>query len=77
MADAALIPARDRAAAATRTAELVRLRWDEGLATHLELVSARAAATAAEVEVVVARFQAAEARVALARATTTTVRSQP
>jgi len=77
VAEAALVPARDRAAAATRTAELVRRRWDEGMATHLELVSARAAATAAEVEVIVTRFQAAEARVALVRATTAIPGSLP
>lgn len=71
LARAALTPATDRAAAATRTLELVRRRWDEGIASHLELVSARAAATSAEVEALLTRYQVAEARIALARATTT------
>ncbi|MGE0442156.1 MAG: TolC family protein [Gemmatimonadales bacterium] len=73
-ARAATEPARDRAAAAVRNLELVRRRWDEGVATHLELVSARAAATAAEVQEIVSRYQLAQARVALVRATTTSGR---
>ena len=67
----ALGPAGDRARAATRTHELVRRRWDEGLASHLELVSARAAATAAEVAEILARYTVAERALLLARAIAT------
>lgn len=65
---AALVPATARREAATRTWTLVRRRWDEGLASHLELVSARAAATAADLELLLARHAVADAAVALARA---------
>jgi outer membrane protein TolC len=65
---AALAPATARREAATRTWTLVRRRWDEGLASHLELVSARAAATAADLELLLARHGVADAAVALARA---------
>ncbi len=70
-AEAAMTPAIERERAAVRTLELVRRRWDEGLASHLELVSAQAAATAAEVSAILARYHLAEQRIALAKATAT------
>lgn len=70
-AEAALQPAAEREAAATRTLDLVRRRWDEGLASHLELVSAQATATAAHVSHILARYHLAEQRILLAKATAT------
>jgi outer membrane protein len=64
----ALAPATARRDAAARTWTLVRRRWDEGLASHLELVSARAASTAADLELLLARHAIADAAVVLARA---------
>ncbi|MHB1328488.1 MAG: TolC family protein [Gemmatimonadales bacterium] len=70
-AEAALRPATEREAAAARTLDLVRRRWDEGLASHLELVSAQASATAAHVSAILARYQLAEQRILLAKAIAT------
>jgi outer membrane protein TolC len=48
VARAAMGTAEDRQAAAARTFELVRRRYEEGLATHIEFVDARTALTSAE-----------------------------
>lgn len=63
------IPAAEaRENAARRTFELVRRRYDEGLAAHLEFTEARSALTAAELNATITRYQAAARWVDLERA---------
>jgi outer membrane protein TolC len=57
-----------RLEAAERTFELVRRRYEEGLATHLEFTEARSALTAAGLNATITRYQAAARYVELERA---------
>jgi outer membrane protein TolC len=66
-ARAALIPAGEREAAARRAWQLLQRRHAEGLATWLELSLARTAATAAETDLILARYAVAETAITLAR----------
>lgn len=60
--------ADERVAAARRTFALVARRWEEGVATHLEYVDARAQLTSAELNRVTARYAVAVRLVELDRA---------
>ncbi len=68
VARAAIATADDRLAAARRTFELVRRRYEEGAASPIELVDARTALTSAELNRVVTGFQYAMRYVDLERA---------
>lgn len=67
-AEAVVAAADERLAAAARTLELIRRRYEEGLAPHLEFTDARAAWTRAGLSAVIARVSRAARRVALDRA---------
>jgi outer membrane protein TolC len=68
VARAALATADDRLAAARRTFELVRRRYEEGAASPIELVDARTALTSAELNRVITGYQYAMRYVDLERA---------
>lgn len=68
VARAAIATADDRLAAARRTFELVRRRYEEGAASPIELVDARTAFTSAELNRVVTGYQYALRYVDLERA---------
>jgi outer membrane protein TolC len=63
-----LTTASDRLSAAERAFTLVQRRYAEGLATHVEFLSARAAYTGAALNQVVTRFTFAARLVELERA---------
>ncbi len=60
--------ARDRLAAARRTFQLVSRRYAEGMVAQIELIDARTAYTAAELNLIATRYAAAARRVELERA---------
>jgi outer membrane protein TolC len=68
VAHAAIATADDRLEAARRTFQLVRRRYEEGVASPIELVDARTALTAAELNRVVTAYQYAIHYVDLERA---------
>jgi len=68
VAQAAIATADDRLAAARRTFELVRRRYEEGAASPIELVDARTSLTSAELNRVVTAYQYALRYVDLERA---------
>jgi len=68
VAERALGTAGARLEAARRSFTLVARRYDEGLAPHVEFVTARAAFTQAELNAVITRFSYAARRVELERA---------
>ena len=68
VAHAAIATADDRLEAARRTFQLVRRRYEEGVATPIELVDARTALTSAELNRVVTAYQYAIHYVDLERA---------
>ncbi len=68
VARASLAAARDRLAAATRTFELVRRRYQEGLAPHLEFSAARTEFTNAGLGEILARYTLVARQVELERA---------
>jgi outer membrane protein TolC len=67
-AHAAVAAARDREAAAVRAQELVTRRFEEGAASHLELIDARRARTAAELNLSLTLYGYATALADLERA---------
>jgi outer membrane protein TolC len=67
-AHAAVASARDREAAAVRAQELVTRRFEEGAASHLELIDARRARTAAELNLSLTLYGYATALADLERA---------
>jgi outer membrane protein TolC len=68
VAQAAIATAEDRLAAAGSTFELVRRRYEEGVATHIEFVDARTGLTRAELNYSVTTYRAAMRYVELERA---------
>jgi outer membrane protein TolC len=64
----AIATASERTASARRTFELVRRRYEEGLAPHIELVDARAALTSAELNQSLTLYRYAMRSVDLERA---------
>jgi outer membrane protein TolC len=68
VARAAIATAEDRLVAARRTFELVRRRYEEGVANHIELVDARATLTGAELNRALTLYRYAMRTVDLERA---------
>ena len=68
VAQAAIATAEDRLAAARRTFDLVRRRYEEGIATQIEFVDARSSLTGAELNRTLTTYRAAMQYVELERA---------